>query len=79
MHAIQVQYLVGCGVYIRGKSAIWITRNYYVRRQNYVRRHFWPRGFHMSTVGCDEKVIAEYFRDQERMDIQEDRRLGLGG
>ena len=29
-------------------------------------------------MGRDEKVIAEYIRNQEKMDIQEDRQLGLG-
>jgi hypothetical protein len=32
----------------------------------------------VSTIGRDEKVIAEYIRNQERMDIQEDRQLGAG-
>ena len=64
--------------YIKGKSAIWIARNYFGRQQNYTGQHFWARGFYVSTVGRDEKVIAEYIRNQERMDIQEDRHASLG-
>ena len=64
--------------YIKGKSAIWIARNYYGRQQNFTGRHFWARGYYVSTVGRDEKVIAEYIRNQEKMDIQEGRQPGLG-
>jgi putative transposase len=64
--------------YIKGKSAIWIAWNYYGRQQNFTGQHFWARGYYVSTVGRDEKVIAEYIRNQEKMDIQEDRQLGLG-
>lgn len=63
--------------YIKGKSAIWIARNYFGRQQNFTGQHFWARGYYVSTVGRDEKVIAEYIRNQEKMDIQEDRQLGL--
>ena len=49
--------------YIKGKSAIWIARNYYGRRQNFTGRHFLARGYYVSTVGRDEKVIAEYIRN----------------
>ncbi len=53
-------------------------RNYFGRQQNYTGQHFWAHGFYVSTVGRDEKVIAEYIRNQVRMDIQEERQLGLG-
>ena len=41
------------------------------RRKNYTGRHFWARGYYVSTVGRDEAVIREYIRTQEA----EDRRL----
>ena len=63
--------------FIKGKSAIWIARNYFGRQQNYTGQDFWACGFYVSALGRDEKVIAEYIRKQERMDIQEDRQLGL--
>jgi putative transposase len=57
--------------YIKGKSAIHLARVYGERRRNYEGRHFWARGYFISTVGRDEAVIREYIKNQER----EDRRL----
>jgi putative transposase len=57
--------------YIKGKSAISIARNYMGRRRNFTGQKFWARGYHVSTVGRDEKVIRAYIQNQEK----EDRRL----
>ncbi len=53
------------------ESAIHIARTYAGRKRNYVGQHFWARGYFVSTVGRDEKVIREYIRHQEA----EDRRV----
>ena len=57
--------------FIKGKSAIHIARTYAGRKRNFVGQHFWARGYFVTTVGRDEKVIRDYIRDQEK----EDRRL----
>jgi putative transposase len=57
--------------YIKGKSAIHVARTYSGRKKNFVGQSFWARGFFVSTVGRDEKVIREYIRHQEK----EDRRI----
>jgi putative transposase len=57
--------------YIKGKSAIHLARVYGERKRNFAGQHFWARGYFVSTVGRDEKVIREYIRNQE----QEDERL----
>lgn len=57
--------------FMKGKSAIHIARTYSGRQKNFVGQHFWARGYFVSTVGRDEKVIREYIRHQE----QEDRRV----
>jgi len=57
--------------YIKGKSAIHIARTASGRQRNFTGEHFWARGYFVSTVGRDEKVIREYIQRQE----QEDRRL----
>ncbi len=57
--------------FIKGKSAIHIARTYAGCKRNYVGQHFWARGYFVSTVGRDEKVIREYIRHQEA----EDRRV----
>ena len=57
--------------YIKGKSAIHIARTAGGRQRNFTGEHFWARGYFVSTVGRDEKVIREYIQRQE----QEDHRL----
>jgi putative transposase len=57
--------------YIKGKSAIHIARTVGGRQRNFTGEHFWARGYFVSTVGRDEKLIREYIQRQE----QEDRRL----
>lgn len=57
--------------YIKGKSAIYIARNFSGRKSNFTGQHFWARGYFVSTVGRDEATIREYIRNQET----EDKRL----
>jgi putative transposase len=57
--------------YIKGKSAIHVARNYLGKRKSFTGAHFWARGYHVSTVGRDERTIRDYIRHQE----QEDRRV----
>ena len=72
MIAIPLKHAVSQEIgYINGKSAIHLARVYGERKRNFVGQHFWARGFWVSTVGRDEKVIREYIRKQE----QEDKRL----
>ena len=58
--------------YIKGKSAIHIAREFGGRRRNFVGEHFWARGYFVSTVGRDEKVIREYIRHQEAEDRRQE-------
>ena len=57
--------------FIKGKSAIFIARNFAERQRNFTGQHFWARGFFVSTVGKDEEAVRKYIREQEK----EDRRL----
>ena len=54
--------------YIKGKSAIHIARTFDGRARNFVGQHFWARGYYVSTVGRDAKVIQEYVKRQEAED-----------
>ncbi|MDP2876305.1 MAG: IS200/IS605 family transposase, partial [Holophaga sp.] len=51
--------------YIKGKSAIHIARTFEGRQKNFTGQHFWARGYFVSTVGLDEKVIRDYIKKQE--------------
>ena len=72
MIAIPPKYAVSQVIgYTKGKSAIHLARVYGEKRRNFVGRHFWARGYIVSTVGRDEEVIRAYIRNQEH----EDQRL----
>ena len=77
MIAIPPKYAVSQVVgFINGKSAIHLARVYGEHRRNFVGQHFWARGYFVSTVGRDERVIREYIRKQEEADARLDQ-LGL--
>lgn len=59
--------------YIKGKSAIYIARNFCNRRRNFVGETFWARGFYVSTVGLDEESVRNYIKNQEKEDQRVDQ------
>jgi putative transposase len=59
--------------FIKGKSAIYIARNFSGRRRNFTGESFWARGFYVSTVGLDETVIRSYIKRQESEDQRIDQ------
>jgi putative transposase len=62
--------------FIKGKSAIYIARNFGGRQRNFQGEHFWARGYYVSTVGKDEELIKAYIKNQEVEDQKfEQRRL----
>jgi putative transposase len=72
MISIPPKYAVSQVVgFIKGKSAIHLTRVHGERKRNFVGQHFWARGYFVSTVGRDVEVIRQYIRNQEK----EDQRL----
>ena len=54
--------------YIKGKSAIYIARNYDNRMRNFTGEHFWARGYFVSTVGINESVVRKYIENQAQED-----------
>ena len=54
--------------YIKGKSAIHIAREFAGRSRSFVGQHFGARGYFVSTLGRDERVIRAYIRAQELED-----------
>lgn len=65
-----VSHVVG---YIKGKSAIRVARDFMGRHRSFKGYHFWARGYFVSTVGVDERVIRDYIRNQEENDRREDQ------
>ncbi len=56
--------------YLKGKSAMQIHRHLLGVKQDFTGKLFWSRGYRVSTVGLDEKMIRAYIRNQEEMDRQ---------
>jgi hypothetical protein len=57
--------------FLKGKSSIWIAQNIANKPRNFAGHKFWARGYFVSTVGANEKVIRAYIENQEK----EDKRL----
>lgn len=64
--------------FLKGKSAIRIFRDYLQVKRNFRGRHFWARGYCVSTVGLDEQMIREYIRNQESEEKRQEQ-LNLEG
>ena len=59
--------------FIKGKSAIYIARNFGGRQRNFVGENFWARGYYVSTVGKNEEAIKAYIKNQEAEDQKFDQ------
>ncbi len=59
-----VAYTIG---FLKGKSAIRVHRQY-ERSERVYGKHFWARGYCVSTVGLDEKMIRAYIQQQEKLE-----------
>ena len=59
--------------YLKGKSSLMIFDRHANLKYKYGNRHFWCRGYYVDTVGRNEKVIAEYVKNQLQEDIAEDQ------
>ena len=63
---IPLKYSVANTVgFLKGKSALRVFREYMQAKRNFTGRHFWARGYCVSTVGLDEQTIREYIRNRE--------------
>ena len=64
--AIPPKYSVSSVIgFIKGKTAIYIARNFRGKKRNFVGESFWARGYFVSTVGIDEDTIRNYIKNQE--------------
>ena len=58
--------------YLKGKSALMIFERHANLKYRYGNRHFWAKGFFVSTVGLNTKVVEDYIRNQEKEDMVQD-------
>ena len=59
--------------YLKGKSSLMIFEKYANLKYKYGNRHFWCRGYYVSTVGRNKKVIQEYIQNQLQEDYSDDQ------
>ena len=59
--------------FLKGKSAIRIFRDFRQVERNFTGKHFWARGYCVSTVGLEEKVVREYIRNQEAEEVRQEQ------
>ena len=59
--------------YLKGKSALMMFEKHANLKYRYGNRHFWSRGYYVSTVGLNEATIRKYIKEQERQDIATDQ------
>ena len=59
--------------FLKGKSAIRIFRDYLQVKRNFTGRHFWARGYCVSTVGLDEQMIRQYIKNQEHEEKRQEQ------
>jgi putative transposase len=72
--AIPPKYSVSKFVgFVKGKSAIKILDQYPTLKRRYWGRHFWAKGYCVSTVGLDEEQITKYVRWQQNHDRRRDQ------
>ena len=62
---LSVSEVVG---FLKGKSAIKIFDKHLELKKRYWGRHFWAKGYCVSTVGLDEKRIRQYVKWQKEKD-----------
>jgi len=54
--------------FLKGKSALKLFGNYEQLNKRYWGRHFWSRGYCVSTVGLNEDQIRKYVNWQQKKD-----------
>ena len=59
--------------YLKGKSSLMIFEKYANMKYKYGNRHFWCRGYYVTTVGRNKKAIQEYIRNQLQEDYADDQ------
>jgi len=61
---LSIAFAIG---FLKGKSAVRIHREI-LNKRLLTGLPFWARGYCVSTVGLDEKVVRKYIREQEAID-----------
>ena len=55
--------------YLKGKSTMMIFERYAHMKYKFGNRHFWSRGYYVSTIGGNKQAVQKYIRNQEKEDL----------
>ena len=55
--------------YLKGKSTMMVFERYAKLKYKYGSRHFWSRGYYVSTVGYNKQAVQKYIQNQEKEDM----------
>lgn len=55
--------------YLKGKSTMMIFERYAKLKYKHGNRHFWSRGYYVSTVGHNKQAVQKYIKNQEKEDM----------
>jgi len=55
--------------YLKGKSTLMIFERYGNLKYKYGNRHFWCKGYYVSTFGKNKTAIAKYIENQLKEDV----------
>lgn len=59
--------------YLKGKSSLVIFEKFANLKYKFGNRHFWARGYYVSTIGLNDATIKKYIIEQEDADMMVDR------
>ena len=55
--------------YLKSKSSLMIFDRHANLKYKYGNRHFWAKGYYVSTVGLNKATIQKYIQEQETEDV----------
>jgi len=59
--------------YLKGKSSLMIFDKHANLKYKYGNRHFWAKGYYVSTVGLNKETIKKYIQEQEKTEQMLDK------
>ena len=59
--------------YLKGKSRMMIFERHTNLKYKYGNKHFWCKGYYVSTVGRNKNAIAKYIQNQLKEDMMSDQ------
>lgn len=66
---LAVSSFIGC---LKGKLSLMIFERYTNLKYKYGNQNFWVKGYYISTVSLNTKIVEEYIKNQEKEDMISD-------